>query len=77
MKMPGMSGDELARRLRESQPDLPIIFMSGMVEPDFVMDAAYATKPIDLDYLAKMISTALASSTRSEGAASAECVRSS
>jgi signal transduction histidine kinase/CheY-like chemotaxis protein len=27
--MPGMSGDELARRLRESRPDLAILFVSG------------------------------------------------
>ena len=60
MKMPGMGGDELARRLRESHPGLPIIFMSGMVDPDVMVDAAYAKKPIDLDDLAKMISTALA-----------------
>jgi CheY-like chemotaxis protein len=59
MKMPGMGGAELARRLRESRPDLPVVFMSGMVEPDIVADAAYAKKPIDLDDLAAMISSIL------------------
>jgi FixJ family two-component response regulator len=27
--MPGMSGDELARQLRETRPNLPVLFVSG------------------------------------------------
>ena len=27
--MPGMSGTQLARRLREIRPELPVLFMSG------------------------------------------------
>jgi two-component system cell cycle sensor histidine kinase/response regulator CckA len=60
LKMPKMEGDELALRLRESRPGLPVIFMSGTVDPDIMTDAAYAKKPIDLEDLAKMISSALA-----------------
>ncbi len=60
MKMPKMAGDELAHRMRESHPGLPIILMSGMVDPDVMADAAYAKKPIDLDDLARMIWTVLA-----------------
>ena len=32
MVMPGMTGQELARRVRESRPDLQAIFMSGYSE---------------------------------------------
>jgi CheY-like chemotaxis protein len=34
--MPGMSGGELARMLRERRPDLPVVFMSGYTD-DVVM----------------------------------------
>ena len=60
VRMPEMAGDQLARRIRELRPGLPIILMSGMVEPDIMADAAYAKKPIHLDALARMIWTALA-----------------
>ncbi|MDZ4863398.1 MAG: response regulator [Gemmatimonadota bacterium] len=33
VQMPGMRGDTLARRVRESCPDLPVLFVSG--EPSF------------------------------------------
>jgi two-component system cell cycle sensor histidine kinase/response regulator CckA len=33
VQMPGMRGDTLARRVRESWPDLPVLFVSG--EPSF------------------------------------------
>ncbi len=33
VQMPGMRGDTLARRVRESWPDLPVLFVSG--EPGF------------------------------------------
>ena len=59
--MPEMQGDELARRIRQLRPNLPIVFMSGLVEPNVVPDATYARKPIDLDDLQEMIAAALAS----------------
>jgi CheY-like chemotaxis protein len=34
--MPGMSGPELARRVRESHPDLPVVFFSGYADPEAV-----------------------------------------
>ncbi len=34
VRMPGVSGFELARYAREQRPDLPVLFMSGLVEPD-------------------------------------------
>ncbi|MVN87003.1 response regulator [Deinococcus sp. HMF7620] len=34
VRMPGMSGVELAQRLRRTHPDLPVVFMSGIVEDE-------------------------------------------
>lgn len=47
VQMPGMRGDTLARRVRESWPDLPVLFVSG--ESDF------ATLPEQLSGLARFL----------------------
>jgi CheY-like chemotaxis protein/anti-sigma regulatory factor (Ser/Thr protein kinase) len=39
--MPGMSGPELAERLREAQPGLPVLFMSGYTD-DVLADEVFA-----------------------------------
>jgi len=36
--MPQMSGSELARILRQSNPDLPVLYTSGFSEPPFDLD---------------------------------------
>jgi two-component system, cell cycle sensor histidine kinase and response regulator CckA len=36
--MPGMSGSELARRLRERQPDLAVLYMSGYADDEHLHD---------------------------------------
>ncbi len=57
--MPGMRGDELIRRLRETQPDLPILVMTGHTtfgeDQDIVAEGASAVlkKPIDLHELSE------------------------
>jgi CheY-like chemotaxis protein len=61
VKMPEIQGDELARRLRQVRPDLPVVFMSGLVDPDIMPHATYAKKPIDLDDLEALISATLSS----------------
>jgi two-component system, cell cycle sensor histidine kinase and response regulator CckA len=38
--MPGISGPELARRLRENRPSLQVLFVSGYVEDDVTRDEA-------------------------------------
>ncbi|HEV2569349.1 MAG TPA: PAS domain S-box protein [Sphingomonas sp.] len=44
--MPGMSGAELARKLRETRPDLPVLIVSGYAEADGVTpDLPRLTKP--------------------------------
>jgi two-component system cell cycle sensor histidine kinase/response regulator CckA len=63
--MPGMGGRELARRLREARPGLPVVFMSGYAEevapgrgrPE--PGAAYVQKPIAPDELARRVRQAL------------------
>jgi CheY-like chemotaxis protein len=61
VKMPEIQGDELARRLRQARPDLPVVFMSGLVDPDIMPHATFAKKPIDLDDLEAVISATLSS----------------
>ncbi len=34
VRMPGMSGPELAQRLRELRPGLPVVFVTGFAEPE-------------------------------------------
>jgi signal transduction histidine kinase len=63
--MPGMTGLELARRLRTIRPDLPIILASGYLDDD-ALQAAEALalqgilqKPYDRESLNEVLSTAL------------------
>ncbi len=59
--MPGMGGDELIRRLRRSQPDLPIFVMTGHTTFDearkIVAGGASAVlkKPVDLQNLSERL----------------------
>jgi len=58
--MPGMSGIELAKAVRESRPDMKIIFMSGYAGeakktgglPD---DATFLQKPVNFNHLASVL----------------------
>lgn len=59
--MPGMSGLQLATRLRQIDPDLPIILMTGRNDPG-LESAAYAsgatlfvTKPFSADSIGRVI----------------------
>jgi two-component system, cell cycle sensor histidine kinase and response regulator CckA len=38
IKMPGMSGQELAARLELTRPDLPVLFISGCIDATFAPD---------------------------------------
>lgn len=63
--LPGMPGDELARRLRERNPELRVVFMSGYEEDELAsrgidsIGAAYMTKPFDAEVLTLMVEGAL------------------
>jgi CheY-like chemotaxis protein len=51
--MPGMSGTDLARTIRESRPDLPVLVVSGYAEVDGIAsDLPRLTKPFRKDELA-------------------------
>ena len=63
--MPGMRGPELATRLRETWPRLPVVLMSGYTEDEIVRHQAaigevrFLQKPVDLGTLAREIHAAL------------------
>ena len=52
--MPGMSGAEFVRRLREFEPNIPVLVISGMVEAEEEyanMDVQFRLKPLLPDNL--------------------------
>jgi len=57
IRMPGMDGIEVLRRVRELDPSLGIIMVTAVMEENLAKEAMtlgafdYITKPIDLDYL--------------------------
>ncbi|MBI3447931.1 MAG: sigma-54-dependent Fis family transcriptional regulator [Acidobacteria bacterium] len=66
IKMPGIDGIELQRRLREIEPDLPIVIMTGYASVETAVQALkdgaydYVTKPFDPDDIAHTVKNALA-----------------
>src|SRR6516164_4793981 len=65
IKMPGMDGMELQGRLREADPDLTVVIMTGYASVDTAVQALkrgaydYITKPVDPDELSHLVSNAL------------------
>jgi DNA-binding NtrC family response regulator len=65
IKMPGMDGMELQARLKEADPDLSIVMMTGYASVDTAVQALkrgaydYITKPVDPDELSHLIANAL------------------
>ena len=60
--MPGMSGPELARRVRASWPNLPVIFISGYADPEGVAGeelGRLVRKPFRAADLQRQIETAI------------------
>lgn len=74
--MPGLDGFETCEQLKKlpSLADVPVIFMTGLSEPEHVVHALqsggvdYLTKPIHVDELRARINVHLASSRRARGA---------
>ncbi len=64
--MPGMSGSELARLVREQQPDIALLYMSGYADDKVVLDAvassgaACLAKPFTMHTLLDAVHTAMA-----------------
>jgi CheY-like chemotaxis protein len=57
--MPGMTGDEVARRIRADRPDLPVVFMSGYTASVLDLELgrldAFAPKPLSASRLARAL----------------------
>jgi two-component system, NtrC family, response regulator HydG len=65
IKMPGMDGMELQARLKEADPELTVIIMTGYASVETAVQALkrgaydYITKPIDPDELSHLVANAL------------------
>lgn len=65
IKMPGMDGIQLQGRLREIDPDMPLIIMTGYASVETAVQALkngaydYITKPFDPDELVHLVTKAL------------------
>jgi len=62
--MPIMSGPDLARRLREARPGLPVVYMSGYADPGLAHEAAatggaFLSKPFETEALERLVEQAL------------------
>ncbi|MGA2118085.1 MAG: sigma-54 dependent transcriptional regulator [Bryobacteraceae bacterium] len=65
IKMPGMDGMELQARLKEADPNLTVVIMTGYASVDTAVEALkrgaydYITKPVDPDELSHLVAKAL------------------
>jgi len=65
IKMPGMDGMELQGRLKEAEPELTVIMMTGYASVETAVQALkrgaydYITKPVDPDELSHLVGNAL------------------
>jgi two-component system cell cycle sensor histidine kinase/response regulator CckA len=65
LTMPRLGGADLARRLTDARPGLPVVYMSGFGEDRLAVDGVLPTrvrllhKPFDVDTLARAIDEAL------------------
>jgi len=66
IKMPGMDGMELQARLKEADPELTVIVMTGYASVETAVQALkqgaydYITKPVDPDELSHLVANAMA-----------------
>jgi len=65
LKMPGIGGDELMRRIIAHSPGFPVIILTGHGSVENAVDAMrdgawdFLTKPVDLDHLSLIVKRAL------------------
>jgi FixJ family two-component response regulator len=73
LRMPGMDGLELQRRLAENGPPIPIVFITGRASEEEQQRAlrggavAFLRKPVDKEVLVRVLATALQMSAREGG----------
>lgn len=69
-KMPGMDGDALAARLRQREPDLKVLYLTGFADQLFTergalwRDEAFLEKPCTVDGLLEAVSMMLSGEYR-------------
>jgi CheY-like chemotaxis protein len=74
LMMPDMSGDELARRLRQAQPDLPVLYYTGFSDRLFAErmtlwdHEAFLDKPCSKRGLLEAVSLAMSGHTSTKAA---------
>jgi CheY-like chemotaxis protein len=72
MKMPRMEGDELASRLRQQEPDLKVLYLTGFADllfknKEMLWDGeAYLEKPCTINGLIEAVSLLLSGQVRDE-----------
>ena len=73
LMMPGMRGDELARRLRQNDPDLKVLYLTGFADQLFAerqvlwVGETFIEKPVTMTALNEAVSLALFGHTRGPG----------
>jgi two-component system C4-dicarboxylate transport response regulator DctD len=61
IQMPGMDGVAALQRIKEIQPDLPVVMVSGQTDEELAQEALqagafdYVTKPLDFGYLERTV----------------------
>jgi len=65
VRMPGMEGPELARRVREQRPDIPILFITGFADHRLLramegLNCHMLPKPFDRKQLSAAVDEAVA-----------------
>jgi DNA-binding NtrC family response regulator len=74
LRMPGMSGFELLRKLKADAPNVTVVLMTAFDDMQTAIDAMkegaydYLVKPLDLERLEAIVDSALAQRQRSNGA---------
>src|SRR5215471_11164627 len=65
LRMPGLAGDELMRRILAQSPGFPVIILTGHGSVESAVNAMqdgawdFLTKPVDLDHLSLKVKRAL------------------
>ncbi len=79
--MPGMSGPELAERLRRAHPSLPVLFASGYTDDDSVLrgvatdELAFLAKPFTPQQLVARVQALLANDPESDNGSAARATQ--